>query len=540
MSVFDLHSHPQALHYFKWINIPSEVLLKKSKAFYKNKETIDSAFIYANVVANRYSPNLSDKEKILCARSHITLWYLNFAYYNDFAKAYAHILKAEEIKNELHIEIPVIDMDMGCFYVVISDQNNDKNLKKEALSFYKKALKASYNLKENQVFNYSFYNILFLLLENYESIPNEWELYQKAHFASKDSLYTFNKKCYRVLELMNKHMYDEALKQIDNIHVHKSYSDDEGRTLYNLKSMKAYIYDKKGDIESALNEMKKAENIATVYNINEVKLDALNKISYYYRLLKRNTESQEYKNKYLTLKDSVFGYRQISNINNMKFLAKINKMNFEIMQMKQQRIIKNIFISIICIILTIIAFATLMLFIKNKQISKKNKTLYNNYKNLCKVEEELKIKLKKNAENTNESEQEPKLKYNNSSMSDEEKDVLYEKIISIMVDTEEIYSADFSSERLAELVGTQYKYVSQVINEKYGKSFSTLVNKYRIKEVCRRFSETDKYKNYTTEAIARCVGFNTRATFINAFKKEIGMTPLQYLKLMQKDKTLIK
>ena len=128
------------------------------------------------------------------------------------------------------------------------------------------------------------------------------------------------------------------------------------------------------------------------------------------------------------------------------------------------------------------------------------------------------------------------IKYQSSSLQSYEKEELIEKILNIMQNVEEICSSSFSSDRLSELVGSNNRYVSQVINEKFECNFNALLNRYRINEACRRLSNDDEYACYTTEAISESVGFKSRTTFINSFKKIIGLTPSQYQKIARKDK----
>ena len=94
----------------------------------------------------------------------------------------------------------------------------------------------------------------------------------------------------------------------------------------------------------------------------------------------------------------------------------------------------------------------------------------------------------------------------------------------------EIYDADFSLERLAELCGSKAKYVSQVINEK-GDNFKTLINTRRIHQACRSMSESS---NLTIEAIANNVGFRSPNAFRTSFKRVTGLSPSQYLQMAKK------
>ena len=173
-------------------------------------------------------------------------------------------------------------------------------------------------------------------------------------------------------------------------------------------------------------------------------------------------------------------------------------------------------------------------------MNKSNKNLFVNYQKLVKTEEEAQRKLKEYMDELKSLKKtlpEDKEKYQSSSLQTDDKEELLYKIITVMENIEEICSPTFSSDRLSQLTGTNYRYVSQVINEKYGCNFNGLLNQFRIKEACRRLSDIEQYGCYTTEAISESVGFKSRTTFINSFKKVTGLTPSQYQKIALKEKS---
>ena len=99
-----------------------------------------------------------------------------------------------------------------------------------------------------------------------------------------------------------------------------------------------------------------------------------------------------------------------------------------------------------------------------------------------------------------------------------------------MEQTELITSPDFTLEKLANIIGVSPKYVSQVVNETFGKNFRTFLNECRIKEACVRLADTDTYGMLTIEHIAETLGFNSRSNFSITFKKIAGLTPAQFQK----------
>ena len=70
--------------------------------------------------------------------------------------------------------------------------------------------------------------------------------------------------------------------------------------------------------------------------------------------------------------------------------------------------------------------------------------------------------------------------------------------------------------------------LSQYLNEKINKSFSTFINELRI-EKAKEFLTAKT--NYTIEGIGYESGFKSKSTFFTAFKKHTGQTPLEYQKI---------
>ena len=121
--------------------------------------------------------------------------------------------------------------------------------------------------------------------------------------------------------------------------------------------------------------------------------------------------------------------------------------------------------------------------------------------------------------------------FSSMGLSEEQVTRLLEKVNSVLEDVSVISRDDFSLAMLAKMVGSNTKYVSMVINDTYGKNFKTYLNEFRIREACRRLSDTQHYGNMTIQAIYEELGYKTASSFVKAFRKINGMTPSQYQKL---------
>lgn len=189
------------------------------------------------------------------------------------------------------------------------------------------------------------------------------------------------------------------------------------------------------------------------------------------------------------------------------------------------------------IILLLIFVAMGILIWKNRQLSKANQQLYaRNMDVLAAADEEKRLKAHYEGELTAIKEMiqngvvgdTVKQKYQNSTLAEDDKTMLRHRIINLFENTDEIFAEDFNMNKLATLVGSNYKNVSQVINELIGKNFNTLLNEYRIQEACRRFIDVANYGNYTIEAVGNSVGYGSRSTFVTQFKTITGLTPSEF------------
>lgn len=113
-------------------------------------------------------------------------------------------------------------------------------------------------------------------------------------------------------------------------------------------------------------------------------------------------------------------------------------------------------------------------------------------------------------------------------------DELYEKILKMVVIDKKYRDKEFSAKEVARTLGTNTRYISGVVNSRFKKNFSSLLNEYRIKEALHIL--TDKhYEDMTLEDIGYAVGFANRQSFYAAFYRNMNETPNSYRKRNKPD-----
>ena len=81
---------------------------------------------------------------------------------------------------------------------------------------------------------------------------------------------------------------------------------------------------------------------------------------------------------------------------------------------------------------------------------------------------------------------------------------------------------------LAKSLNTNVAVISRTINQGFQLNFNDFINQYRIETVKKAF-EKGEHKKTTLLGIAFDCGFNSKATFNRAFKKNTGLSPKEYL-----------
>ena len=108
-------------------------------------------------------------------------------------------------------------------------------------------------------------------------------------------------------------------------------------------------------------------------------------------------------------------------------------------------------------------------------------------------------------------------------------DELYDKIMNILIIEKKYKDPNYSARDLAKELNTNTRYLSAVINSRFGMNYSCLVNEYRIKEALHLLVDK-RYADKNVEEISAMVGFSNRQSFYAAFYKNTGETPNGYRK----------
>src|SRR6056297_491754 len=118
--------------------------------------------------------------------------------------------------------------------------------------------------------------------------------------------------------------------------------------------------------------------------------------------------------------------------------------------------------------------------------------------------------------------------YRNSGLKEEDALLYHGRLKELMEIKKPHLEPKLSLVALAEYLDISPNYLSQIINQYEGKNFYDFVNQYRVEEFKERAKNPENSK-FSLLAIAYDSGFNSKSSFNEVFKKNVGKTPSQYL-----------
>lgn len=302
----------------------------------------------------------------------------------------------------------------------------------------------------------------------------------------------------------------------------------------------AMVCESKGDYAGAIGYTLKAQHLAARHGYLMEKMSAMKDLADYYQKTNQPHRALESSRHYIELKDSMLDSRTYGKIKDIEYSFKIDAYEKEMTQLAQQRARRTRLLVVAAFFFVVLAVLLIVVVKKNKSLNERNRQLYlRNRESLDSLDEQKRmlsrlVQLSRQHDETGKHEARDGVdsneKYSTSHLvDDDKKDRLMLSIQQIMEDTKVISDEAFSLDRLSQLVDSNPKYVSQVINERMKCNFATYLGRMRIQEICKRITDTEHYGNITMEAIAQDVGISSYSTFYRLFKKVTGLTPSQYV-----------
>lgn len=525
-------------------NVLSTDTLYEMGLKYAKDDRTDSALVCFIIVANRLGDDKNVEElKTICKSMHSAA----SIYYSkcDYDKSLELLLQALLICDKIGYDefVSRVYNSIGNVHALFKEYDVSKH-------YFFLAYK---NIRNEEIMPSILNNIgtLYCCENNFDSALYYLERSHKYYIKNNDTVLY---KLFSNIGLINHRLYkfDTALYYY-NEGLNNAIKLEKNDGIASILSNIGQMYYDMPLYDSALVYLTKSNEIAEINGNLPLVMDNYKYLSLIEERLHNYRKALEYDRKYVLLNDSIYNVSKYSNINEKQFIYEMSKFDQQIKEMSAEQALRENKIIMqrrtqvaMIIIILIAAIFLVILFRKNStlnnaynklatktleivQVEKSNKQIRQEYEETIRIQKEHIDRLTSIVEKENSEIVGNDILKRVYPLKDEDKNNILSAIENVMEDSSVFCNSDFSLEILANMINSNSNYVSQVINDTFGKNFRAYINEYRIKEALRLLSSSE-HSRYSIETISEMVGFKSKSTFNKLFLKTTGVTPSFYFK----------
>ncbi len=512
--------------------LSTEELMHRGQDFLQNKGLVDSAIVCYSIVAHRaQSENQESKEMYQIARALNNLGYIYATYYYDYHKAYENLNQSMELSKRYGF-----DNNLAYAYLNMASIINARNslyagedFSSDALDNTRQAFDVAVKAQEWNVAVTSIYNMLEMMRNKNDIglIEPELNRFKNLQLADSVEMWQCTRMFCQATEAYFAGQYATALEYYNQMQA-KAQEVTTNRQQCIIKAMqqKAMVLATMHRYHEAIDYLQQVAEITSKQGMQSELIETHQALAQVYAAMGDRQKADLYDYKYLKAKDELIHKSHAEKLEKSRFLDEMRRVNEQVEQIQAKHERAHQLLLMMSLIAAIILVALVLLVRSNIKQRNYIRHLYEKNVQLLDV----KVADAGPTAQPIDEQEESAPKYQGL-LDQESKDRLFDQIKRVMDDMNIICKPDFSLQQLADQVGSNYKYVSQVLNECYGKSFKQVLNEQRVREACRMFNDAERYGNLTIEAIAANLGFNSRSNFTVTFKRITGISPSDFMKM---------
>ena len=474
---------------------------------------------------------------------------------HEFGKSFTYLDKAIKTAEQYGIsdKLPMLYQNMANLLRANETVRTPDHLSANVIGYYRKGFLAAQKVRDWEVLLTAFNNVVSLAIGcgQLSDIKPFLSDFSRLQLPRQTHGNVFSQMHYQTALALLRGDSHSAIKKLRFMALLPECKKDVRQELMVLSDM-ASIHYHNHDYSQCIEVAEKAIALSQKHNERDVT------VSFYDILAKCFLATGDHDNYrkshllYLEQKDSLYYQNKLLDVDYLKFESDLEDLNAKMqvisLEKKNQKIVATAAVAV-----ALLTMAILVLVVVNyRRIRKQTWLIFNRYQQtmeeydrqqqvLKRYELEIAVLKERQEDGKDEESSEGDLttdqKYKYNHIDESVKDEIMARILKVLDNTEEICQDSFSVQRLSELVGWKYNYVAQVIGERFNKNFNTIIAEYRIREACRRLQDTEHYGQYSVEGIAQSVGYKSRSSFANVFKRITGLSPSVYAK-MAKEKNL--
>ena len=518
--------------YKRWAKLSTNELMRSGQYFLQKKMMVDSALVCYSIVSNReHDKKLNREELHLIARAKNNLGYIYGAHYYDYPKSYENLNRAIQLSEEYGFDdiSSYAYMNLASTMKGRNDLFGDDSFSTEVFENTKLAFNKAVQAKEWNVAVTCLFNALAMMNENDDihSIKSELDRFERLQSIDSVEMWQCTRMFCEGVQAYHAGRYQQALDYYVKMEqeAHRLQTNRQ-KCILMAKNQQSVVFAAMHRYQDAIAILKKIERIAQETGLESDLIDAYHSMVDVYNAMGNHQQASTFEYKYLKARDEFIKKSNAEKLEKARFLDEMRRVNDQVaeIELKRERAHQlSLMMSLIAAIILIALVLLVRSYLKQRNYIRH---LYEKNVQLLDQPETVHHPIPHEAE----TQEETVPKYQGM-LDQESKDRLFDQIKQVMDDVSIICQPDFSLQQLAEHVGSNYKYVSQVVNECYGKSFKQVLNEQRVREACRILNDTDQSSHLTIEAIAADLGFNSRSNFTVTFKRITGISPSDFVKM---------
>ena len=512
-------------------------LMARGQYFLQEKMMVDSALVCYSIVSNREHDKKLNREVLhLIARAKNNLGYIYGAHYYDYPKSYENLNRAIQLSEEYGFD----DIASYAYMNLASTMNGrndlfgDDSFSTEVFENTKLAFNKAVQAKEWNVAVTCLFNALAMMNENDDihSIKSELDRFERLQSIDSVEMWQCTRMFCEGVQAYHAGRYQQALDYYVKMEqeAHRLQTNRQ-KCILMAKNQQSVVFAAMHRYQDAIAILKKIERIAQETGLESDLIDAYHSMVDVYNAMGNHQQASTFEYKYLKARDEFIKKSNAEKLEKARFLDEMRRVNDQVAVIDQKRERAHQLSLMMSVIAAIILLALVLLV--RSYLKQRNyiRHLYEKNVQLLATSEVIPQSTVVGSVEPNELHDESAPKYQGTTLDQESKERLFERIKDVMNDIAIICKPDFSLQQLAIQVGSNYKYVSQVVNESYGKSFKQVLNEQRVLEACRILNDPNQSAHLTIEAIAANLGFNSRSNFTVTFKRITGISPSDFMKM---------
>lgn len=490
--------------------LSSDVLMDMGRSYFEQRVP-SKALACFTIVSERYKGSRRGSEAELRIRALNNCGCVYKYSYFDYVQAYSYFIQAYDLCEAMgsHELLPMVLVNLGDLLNDYSVSYHSEALSQQSDDIFNQCITDAFENKNWELLTTAFFN---LANQDYSLDLSKYEKIFSPEIPDSTPDLAYVRLLYEGIRNIQQGKYAEARscfeRQLPVVSARWAADRDTLSTYVSIAKTYQLEHDYAGEAEY----MEKALKMSQDNGLDDHSSGLCRQLARCYELMGNQERQQYYHTLYLE-KMEAEQHSHLANIGELNYINELRKKEEAAQEMAILQRLQQYALLAVALVLIVVVVSAVLLWRKNRELNARNRILYERYRHELQTDSEDR-------------------KYSHSNLNDSQKEALIFRIQEILNNAEAICQHDFTLGQLAKLVDSNTTYVSQVINEKYGMPFSNVLANFRIKEACRRIDdERERYSNITIEGIATGVGFKSRTAFINAFKREVGLTPSEYLRL---------